>query len=346
MHEVLGFFRDKSSSKRRGRHKELSPLANTPAVVSSIDRSNQVSPSPSGLELDRPNLLPPPSAREIGFPSQSPSPCTSDTEHPTESLHPQPRANHFRELVTPVNPPTASGESGKVARAALKKVLSALSDTSGMFPPLKTVAAGMLNILTTVDTHLQNKQGFQDLAQKLEVLISIIKDYEVCHLGPLLAPRIRDLSEAIQACVDDIKRRAEKSRFRRVVEVDDDARFIVGTFGKISLLLDVFEMDTLVHMDANVAQLLQDDVFRSLKSADDVSYKSHRGRGSEFAGCMEDTRVNVLDDLETWADDDTAPNVCWLGGMAGIGKSSVAVTFSERMDKKLKLGASFFCSMS
>ncbi|KAF8531906.1 hypothetical protein JB92DRAFT_2847510 [Gautieria morchelliformis] len=97
-------------------------------------------------------------------------------------------------------------------------------------------------------------------------------------------------------------------------------------------------MDTLLHMDANVAQLLQ--------SADDVSYKSHRGRGSEFAGCMEDTRVNVLEDLERWADDDTAPKVCWLGGMAGIGKSSVAVTFSERMDKKLKLGASFFCSDS
>ncbi|KAF8527311.1 hypothetical protein JB92DRAFT_2866822 [Gautieria morchelliformis] len=32
--------------------------------------------------------------------------------------------------------------------------------------------------------------------------------------------------------------------------------------------------------------------------------------------------------------------------MAGIGNSSVAVTFSDRMDKKLKLGASFFCSDS
>ncbi|KAF8519931.1 hypothetical protein JB92DRAFT_2896512, partial [Gautieria morchelliformis] len=61
---------------------------------------------------------------------------------------------------------------------------------------------------------------------------------------------------------------------------------------------------------------------------------------------MADTRVNVLEDLERWADDDTAPKVCWLGGMAGIGKSSVAVTFSERMDKKLKLRASFFCSDS
>ncbi|KAF8531905.1 hypothetical protein JB92DRAFT_2847507, partial [Gautieria morchelliformis] len=262
--------------KYHGRHKELSPLANTPAVdrlgqlselkvspytvvadspgklpssssVSSIDRSNQASPSPSGLELDRPNLLPPPSAREIAFPNQSPSPCTPDTDRPTESLHPPPRGNHFLDLVAPVNPPTASGESGKVARAALKKVLSALSDTSGMFPPLKTVAAGMLNILTTLDTYLQNKQGFQDLAQKLEVLISIVKDYEDRHLGHLLAPRIRDLTEAIQACLDDINRRIDKSRFRRVVEVDDDARFIVGTFGKISLLLDVFEVGHYLH---------------------------------------------------------------------------------------------------
>ncbi|KAF8477859.1 hypothetical protein JB92DRAFT_3049763, partial [Gautieria morchelliformis] len=61
---------------------------------------------------------------------------------------------------------------------------------------------------------------------------------------------------------------------------------------------------------------------------------------------MEDTRVSVLHDLERGAEDDTAPNVCRLGGMAGIGKFSVAVTFSERMDKKLKLRASFFCSDS
>jgi hypothetical protein len=61
---------------------------------------------------------------------------------------------------------------------------------------------------------------------------------------------------------------------------------------------------------------------------------------------MENTPVNVLKDLEEWADNDKAPRVCRVNGMAGIGKSHIAVTFSERMDKKLKLGTSFVCSDS
>ena len=61
---------------------------------------------------------------------------------------------------------------------------------------------------------------------------------------------------------------------------------------------------------------------------------------------MKDTRIGILDALERWASDDDAPKVCWLNGMAGIGKSSIALTLSERLDAKLLLGASFFCSHS
>ena len=61
---------------------------------------------------------------------------------------------------------------------------------------------------------------------------------------------------------------------------------------------------------------------------------------------MKDTRVEILDDLEHWASDNAGPRVCWLSGMAGIGKSSIALTLSERLDDKLMLGASFFCSHS
>ncbi|KAF8479393.1 hypothetical protein JB92DRAFT_3149491 [Gautieria morchelliformis] len=247
MPNAFRFLLDKSI-KFHAQHKELSCLMNTPAInrlgqlselkssssrlaadspgnfpsfssVSNIDHSNQVSPSPSGLELDRPNLLCPPSVQEIGFRNQTPfvAPSTS-----WQSLS---------DLVTPVNPPTASGVSGKVATTALKKILNTLSET-----------LGMLNILIIVDEHSQQaKMIAREYPHRdWKVLISIVKDYEDRHLGHLLAPSIRDLSEAIQACLYDINRQIDKGRFLGMVEVDEESRFIVGTFGKISLLLDVF----------------------------------------------------------------------------------------------------------
>jgi hypothetical protein len=53
-----------------------------------------------------------------------------------------------------------------------------------------------------------------------------------------------------------------------------------------------------------------------------------------------------LADLKEWVLDDAAPKVCWLNGMAGTGKTSIAHTLCDIMDEKGMLGASFFCLRS
>ena len=56
--------------------------------------------------------------------------------------------------------------------------------------------------------------------------------------------------------------------------------------------------------------------------------------------------MQILADLEDWAQDPLAPKVYWLNGFLGTGKTSIAHTLSDRLDKNLMLGASFFCSCS
>ena len=56
--------------------------------------------------------------------------------------------------------------------------------------------------------------------------------------------------------------------------------------------------------------------------------------------------MQIIADLEAWARDETAPKVYWLNGHLGTGKTSIAHTFSERLDMHQMLGASFFCSRS
>ena len=84
-----------------------------------------------------------------------------------------------------------------------------------------------------------------------------------------------------------------------------------------------------------------------LPHTDHASYDTRQAPDTaEPRGCMEDTRKQILAELDEWAMDEAAPNVCWLNGMAGTGKTSIAHTFSERLDEKQMLGASFFCSRS
>ena len=48
--------------------------------------------------------------------------------------------------------------------------------------------------------------------------------------------------------------------------------------------------------------------------------------------------------IEEWETDYTDKRIHWLNGLAGYGKSTIALTLAERSSKKEKLGTSFFCS--
>jgi len=63
------------------------------------------------------------------------------------------------------------------------------------------------------------------------------------------------------------------------------------------------------------------------------------------AGCLEGTREGVLSRFMTWVQKD-ARHILWLAGMAGTGKTSVAVTLCRMLDNdpSIVFGGGFFCS--
>jgi hypothetical protein len=57
---------------------------------------------------------------------------------------------------------------------------------------------------------------------------------------------------------------------------------------------------------------------------------------------MDGTRQDILATIDEWADDFDAPNILWLTGHPGIGKSAIASSLVEHLRGKLRLGSSFF----
>jgi len=66
-----------------------------------------------------------------------------------------------------------------------------------------------------------------------------------------------------------------------------------------------------------------------------------------YAGCMEGTREGVLTKFVAWVKDDPMA-IFWLAGMAGTGKTSIAVTLCRilRNEPAVLLGGGYFCSRS
>ncbi|KAM5528787.1 Vegetative incompatibility protein HET-E-1-like protein 7 [Fusarium oxysporum f. sp. phaseoli] len=58
--------------------------------------------------------------------------------------------------------------------------------------------------------------------------------------------------------------------------------------------------------------------------------------------CLQDTRVELLKDVQLWIDGTNSKVIFWLNGMAGTGKSTISRTVAQARHDRGDLGASFF----
>ncbi|KIM20243.1 hypothetical protein M408DRAFT_308850 [Serendipita vermifera MAFF 305830] len=63
---------------------------------------------------------------------------------------------------------------------------------------------------------------------------------------------------------------------------------------------------------------------------------------SRVSECMEGTRQDIVSEIMDWTADTEAPNILWLKGYPGVGKSAIATTLVEKLRSIGRLGSSFF----
>jgi hypothetical protein len=68
--------------------------------------------------------------------------------------------------------------------------------------------------------------------------------------------------------------------------------------------------------------------------------------GPLLSGCTEGTRLDTLERINEWITDLDAPNILWLKGHPGIGKTAIATSVVENLEKMNRLGSGFFFQRS
>ncbi|KAK7452182.1 hypothetical protein VKT23_012285 [Stygiomarasmius scandens] len=289
--------------------------------------------------------------------STSPQPASGPSTAPGHSALPTPQApstpppvpgesNLFSSIAGPASStptPQRAREVASTAYAGFIQVTQAISECSDIFPPLKTVATGLLAIHKIVDRVQTNKEVLGELETKLNAFLLIVKKYQEEGLSDALQHRIRTFCEAMTHQVEVVQDLQDHSLSVRTAEGTKDADKISKAFRNMSILCDAFQMDTQLSIERTFIQRMDSVVIDRLRS-DMTSYKTRQSSYGDPNGCLPGTRVKILADLENWALNDSAAKVYWLVGMAGAGKSTISHSLCEILDEKQMLGASVFCS--
>jgi hypothetical protein len=72
------------------------------------------------------------------------------------------------------------------------------------------------------------------------------------------------------------------------------------------------------------------------------SLKAVKRGGYYVSQCMKGTREDIFRNIDQWLDDVDAPNVLWLSGSPGAGKSAIASSLVSGLTRQGRLGSSFF----
>ncbi|KAH7904088.1 hypothetical protein BJ138DRAFT_1186624 [Hygrophoropsis aurantiaca] len=99
---------------------------------------------------------------------------------------------------------------------------------------------------------------------------------------------------------------------------------------------------TIVH--GNQIYQNSSETFEPLRKASILSVAFDSAERYPAPICLPGTRVEILNRISGWIEDEGSQPICWLSGLAGSGKSAIAQCMAEMYAEKNRLAASFFFS--
>ncbi|KAF8966797.1 hypothetical protein BDZ97DRAFT_1917311 [Flammula alnicola] len=228
-----------------------------------------------------------------------------------------------------------SRKSGKTAVSVAKYGLQTLKESADAFPPLKSVVSGLSFLLSTYEQWVSNKEDLQRLLRRVELLQKMFEQDEDLYGNQdsgekerrsELTRRLQDIAQ----CLDEIQREHSLQSF---AEAGKEAKIISGFVADIRDAILDYEVSLQMFMHKQVNGQIALDEMRDLQTLLRARNASHLSEHHKY--CLKGTRVEVLRVIEDWADDLEALRVYWLNGHAGSGKSTIAQSFSRRIDLRV-----------
>ncbi|TFY56136.1 hypothetical protein EVJ58_g7826 [Rhodofomes roseus] len=246
----------------------------------------------------------------------------------------------------------------KTVLAVLKGVLEITHEVAEVFIPLKVAVGGLLGILDWVEKVADVREEFESIAEKLSFMTKILEKYQSLppNIQVDMTECAKKVADMIGAAVKVVEEKQKQNIIKRIALAPADAKEVERQLRAVSHAVDLF------HMLVSVRQIGVLEDLRMLNQSSDAkldnwiqSYLldklspnvSARHDAMHIPCCTKDTRIQLLEEICTWAagsEDQNVPPIFFLNGVAGSGKSTISKTLCASLHHAGRLGASFFCS--
>ncbi|KAJ1304983.1 hypothetical protein OPQ81_000026 [Rhizoctonia solani] len=258
----------------------------------------------------------------------------------------------IKELQPSLEPQTDDQSArGSMAWSGMKTLLDVVESSADAFGPFKSVIGALNRCIAIYERAYKGRKDYYELRDKLVELLNDLKQHLVNPMGPLMTNSVKRLCAELEMEVNIVEKKLARSTGQQLMEAIDTPDEIVDCYRRIQGHLERLTLNANLNMlDLNMrilkaigertteSRLLR--ISPSMSAIYNSAEKDDIGRG----GCTPGTRGQQIRLLLDWASDPDAGRTCWMNGMAGTGKTTIAYSVCTKLDEARGLAASFFCS--
>ncbi|CAE6491570.1 unnamed protein product, partial [Rhizoctonia solani] len=243
------------------------------------------------------------------------------------------------------NPPKRAATPSNInPLAGLCTALQSLHVGTRMFPPLNLAIGNLISCFKELEFATGHRRDYEELILDLTTLSKSLKEYTEKSRTTRMSEFIENIALRINEQIEKIESKRDQRTGRYLIDANEDNDELGRWYHRIEALFRQLQLDinlsTLEILDEQIA----DHRLEAMTPVKLAAYNSIISIETNRQGCTEGTRVQVLDTLDTWARIMGTPNIYWMNGMAGTGKTTIAYTFAQKLKERKLLGASFFCT--
>ncbi|KAF8679914.1 WD domain, G-beta repeat [Rhizoctonia solani] len=227
---------------------------------------------------------------------------------------------------------------------ALTSTLKTLHSAAQVFPPLHAAIGGLLASVEHMELSSKNRSEMEALATRLSLLVERLRRHIEEAKSTAVSEFLEGIATSVEEQVATIRSKQDNRTARHLRNAEQDEEETLRAYRHIAdILEDIKTEASLKTWDIAEEQRAKSHL-AGLSAVDSAIYNSLLSHDVNRRACTPNTRSKILLDLNQWSVDRTKPNVFWMNGMAGTGKTTIAYTFAQSLRTRGTLGASFFCT--
>ncbi|EUC57206.1 vegetative incompatibility protein HET-E-1 [Rhizoctonia solani AG-3 Rhs1AP] len=217
---------------------------------------------------------------------------------------------------------------GGLAWSGLKTLLQILESSSDAFGPLKSAISGLNKCIDIYERASKGRKDYDELREKLQGLLTDLAGHITHPMDSMMTNSVKLLCCGIEEEIKKVVEKQGRNAGQQLFEAMDTSEEILECYRRINGLV----------------QRLAEARLKGIAPAMSAIYDSTESDDIKRGGCTPGTRQPQIDLLLEWAHDPDAGRTCWMNGMAGTGKTTIAYSVCTNLEQASALGASFFCS--